>query len=70
MSPAKKTYLDMQYDSTSKLGLHWAAYIEVDAAYDWDPLTSVSGIEKNQILGIEYAARHGVKMRLQTQGLE
>lgn len=53
MSPSKKVYLDMQYDSTSKLGLHWAAYIEVDESYDWDPTTQVTGIEKNQILGVE-----------------
>jgi hexosaminidase len=39
VSPAKKAYLDMQYDSTSRIGLHWAAYIEVDTAYLWDPAT-------------------------------
>jgi hexosaminidase len=53
MSPAKKAYLDMQYDSTSKLGLHWAAYIEVDSAYDWDPASYVKGISRDNILGIE-----------------
>jgi len=52
-SPATRTYLDMQYDSTTKLGLHWAAYIEVDEAYKWDPATLVPGITKDQILGIE-----------------
>jgi hexosaminidase len=52
-SPAKKTYLDMQYDSTTKLGLHWAAYIEVDDAYNWDPAALVQGIGKNNILGVE-----------------
>jgi hexosaminidase len=52
-SPAKKTYLDMQYDSTTKLGLHWAAYIEVDDAYNWDPAALVPGIGKNNILGVE-----------------
>jgi len=36
MSPAKKIYLDMQYDSTTHLGLHWAGYIEVYTAYIWD----------------------------------
>ncbi|HYG20535.1 MAG TPA: beta-N-acetylhexosaminidase, partial [Ohtaekwangia sp.] len=49
-SPAKKVYLDMQYDSTTRLGLHWAAYIEVDSAYSWDPATRIPGIEKEQIL--------------------
>jgi hexosaminidase len=53
MSPATKTYLDMQYDSTTKLGLHWAAYIEVDEAYNWDPATLVPGINRENILGIE-----------------
>ncbi|MBC7850030.1 MAG: beta-N-acetylhexosaminidase [Chitinophagaceae bacterium] len=53
MSPAAKAYLDMQYDSTSKLGLHWAAYIEVDQAYNWNPETLVKGISKENIYGIE-----------------
>lgn len=53
MSPAKKMYLDMQYDSTTKLGLHWAAYIEVDSAYIWSPTTYVKGIARENILGLE-----------------
>lgn len=53
MSPATKAYLDMQYDSTTTLGLHWAAYVEVDSAYIWDPATFVGGISKDNILGIE-----------------
>ncbi|MEP0713223.1 MAG: family 20 glycosylhydrolase, partial [Algoriphagus sp.] len=53
MSPAKRTYLDMQYDSTSRLGLHWAAYIELDDSYNWDPATYADGINKTDILGVE-----------------
>ena len=53
MSPAKKAYLDMSYDSTSKFGLHWAAYTEVDSAYQWNPATLIDGISKENILGIE-----------------
>ncbi|NVJ86132.1 MAG: beta-N-acetylhexosaminidase [Algoriphagus sp.] len=53
MSPAKKAYLDMQYDSTSRIGLHWAAYIELDSAYLWDPAQYASGISKEDIFGIE-----------------
>ncbi|MEZ5040205.1 MAG: beta-N-acetylhexosaminidase [Saprospiraceae bacterium] len=53
MSPAHKTYLDMQYDSTTHLGLHWAAYIEVDSAYIWDLETLTKGINKANILGLE-----------------
>ena len=52
MSPAKKAYLDMEYDSLSKHGLHWAAYIPVDTAYIWTP-EKFGGIPKENILGIE-----------------
>jgi hexosaminidase len=55
MSPARKAYLDMQYDKSTKLGLHWAAYIEVDSAYTWDPATFIPGVAKENILGIEAA---------------
>ncbi len=53
ISPATRTYLDMQYDSTTSLGLHWAAYIEVDDAYNWDPASLESEIKKEDIIGIE-----------------
>lgn len=52
-SPSTRVYLDMQYDSTSRIGLHWAAYIEVDSSYQWDPAKLVPGIERDQIIGIE-----------------
>jgi len=53
MSPAKKAYLDMQYDKETPLGLHWAGYIEVDAGYSWDPATYIPGIGQENIIGIE-----------------
>ena len=53
LSPAKKAYLDMQYDSTSRIGLHWAAYIDLDSAYLWNPTTYVKGLVKEDILGVE-----------------
>ena len=53
MAPAKNAYLDMQYDSTSTYGLHWAAYIEVDKGYNWDPANLVPEIKKENIVGIE-----------------
>ena len=53
MSPAKKAYMDMQYDSTTHIGLHWAAYIEVETGYDWNPATYVEGVTKENILGVE-----------------
>ena len=53
MSPAAKAYMDMQYDSTTRIGLHWAAYIEIDQAYNWNPATLVTGIERKDIIGVE-----------------
>lgn len=53
MSPAKKAYLDMQYDSLSPLGLHWAGYVETDTGYNWDPAMLEEGISRENILGIE-----------------
>lgn len=53
MSPAKNAYLDMQYDSLSTYGLHWAAYIEVDKGYNWDPANLEPTIKKENIVGIE-----------------
>ena len=55
MSPSNKAYADMKYDSTTVIGLHWAAYIEVDSAYTWDPAKMIPGIEKENIAGIETA---------------
>jgi len=52
MSPAKKAYLDMQYDSLSKHGLHWAAYIPTNVGYQWSP-ESYENITKENIIGIE-----------------
>ncbi|MEI6678752.1 MAG: beta-N-acetylhexosaminidase [Mariniphaga sp.] len=53
MSPAANAYLDMQYDKTTKFGLNWAGYLEVDKGYNWNPATLVPGIGKENILGIE-----------------
>lgn len=53
MSPARKMYLDMQYDSTSRIGLHWAAYVELDSAYLWEPTEFAAGIGPENILGLE-----------------
>ncbi|KQC28509.1 family 20 glycosylhydrolase [Flagellimonas eckloniae] len=53
LSPAKKAYLDMKYDSLSKHGLNWSGCIPVDVAYNWNPETYVQGLPKETILGIE-----------------
>jgi hexosaminidase len=53
MSPARKAYIDMQYDKKTPYGLHWAGYLEVDSAYCWDPAKIVPGIGSENVLGIE-----------------
>ena len=53
LSPAKKAYLDMQYQEDSPYGLHWAGYVPVDTAYMWTPETYAKGVPKELILGIE-----------------
>lgn len=53
MSPGAKTYMDMKYDSLTKLGLDWAGYIEAKTAYDWDPTTVQEGIGRENIIGVE-----------------
>ena len=53
MSPAKRAYLDMKYDTLSKHGLTWAAYIPVDSGYQWSPEEYASQIPRDQILGVE-----------------
>lgn len=53
LSPAKKAYLDMKYDSLSVHGLNWAAYIPVDVGYNWNPASYVEGLSLDHILGIE-----------------
>jgi len=53
MSPAKRAYMDMKYDTTTVLGLAWAAYIEVDEGYDWDPENYSDAIKRENILGVE-----------------
>jgi hexosaminidase len=53
MSPADRIYLDMQYDTSTPLGLHWAAYIDVRRSYNWDPATAVADVPEDAILGVE-----------------
>ena len=53
MSPASKIYLDMQYSPETKLGLHWAGYVPVKTAYDWDPATDMEGVSESTLAGVE-----------------
>jgi hexosaminidase len=52
-SPGNKTYLDMQYDPSSPLGLHWAGYVSVKDSYEWDPTTTLPSVPPELTLGIE-----------------
>ena len=53
LSPAKKAYLDMKYDTSTELGLKWAGLIEVDTGYLWTPSSYVKGVGNENILGVE-----------------
>jgi hexosaminidase len=53
MSPSKRTYLDMKYDSFTPGGLDWAGAIEVSTAYSWDPSTLLSDIPEASVIGVE-----------------
>jgi hexosaminidase len=53
MSVANRAYLDMKYHADTPLGLDWAGFIDVRAAYEWDPATVASGVPEASILGVE-----------------
>nr|BFF03797.1 hypothetical protein GCM10020241_54720 [Streptoalloteichus tenebrarius] len=53
MSPANRTYLDMKYDPSTKLGLTWAGYIEVRDAYGWEPGGHLADLPESAVLGVE-----------------
>ncbi|GIH06828.1 beta-N-acetylhexosaminidase [Rhizocola hellebori] len=53
MSPANKTYLDMKYRNSTRLGLKWAGLIEVQTAYEWNPGAHVAGVGESSVLGVE-----------------
>jgi hexosaminidase len=53
LSPADRTYLDMKYDAGTPIGLNWAAFIDVDRSYEWDPAAAVPGVPESAVLGVE-----------------
>ena len=53
LSPASHTYLDMQYEPSTALGLHWAGYVNLRTAYLWDPATLIPGVTEANVLGVE-----------------
>lgn len=53
MSPASRAYMDMKYTPATELGLEWAGYVEVQTAYDWNPVTHFRGPTEDEVLGVE-----------------
>ena len=53
MSPANHAYLDMKYTKKTTLGQNWAGYVDVNAAYGWDPGNYLSGVSSSAIAGVE-----------------
>jgi hexosaminidase len=53
LSPSNRTYLDMKYNATTELGLTWAALIDVNDAYNWDPALYLVGVTEQNIVGVE-----------------
>jgi hexosaminidase len=53
LSPARHAYLDQKYTPESRLGLSWAALVEVADAYAWDPGTHLPGLAPQRVLGLE-----------------
>ena len=53
MSPANRAYLDMKYNSRTRLGQRWAGYIDVQDAYGWDPGAYLAGVGEASVLGVE-----------------
>jgi hexosaminidase len=53
LSPSNRTYLDMKYNATTELGLTWAALIDVNDAYNWDPALYLAGVTEQNIVGVE-----------------
>ena len=55
LSPASLLYLDMQYDTSTPIGLHWAGYTQLDKTYNWEPASFNPKIPPAAILGLEGA---------------
>lgn len=53
MSPSTRVYLDMKYDTASRIGYTWAALIEVDDAYNWKIEEMIPGVGLDNVVGVE-----------------
>jgi hexosaminidase len=50
-SPAEHTYLDMVYDDDAEFGQVWAGPIDVQRAYEWNPV--LDGAVESDMMGVE-----------------
>ena len=55
MSAANHAYLDMKYTSEHPLGLHWAGFVELRDAYDWEPEQLLPGLPADAVEGVSAA---------------
>ncbi|MFB0619666.1 beta-N-acetylhexosaminidase [Streptomyces sp. AGS-58] len=53
LSPADRTYLDMRYTRSTRLGTDWAGLVEVRRAYDWNPGAYLPGVPAAAVRGVE-----------------
>jgi hexosaminidase len=53
LSPSTRAYIDMKYHDGTNLGLDWAAQVEVEDAYGWDPATIMAGVKESDVVGVE-----------------
>lgn len=53
MSPSDAAYLDQKYDADFPLGLTWAALIDLETAYGWEPTAIVDGLPAEAVIGVE-----------------
>ncbi len=53
LSPSDRIYLDMKYDSSTVIGLAWAATIDPRRAYEWEPTEVFADIPEASIAGVE-----------------
>jgi hexosaminidase len=52
-SPAEHAYFDMVYDGDAEFGQVWAGAIDVERAYDWEPVPD--GVDPAAVEGVEAA---------------
>jgi hexosaminidase len=53
MSIASRAYLDMKYTAATPIGQDWAAVIEVQDSYAWDPATIIKDVPETSLAGVE-----------------